>query len=513
MSPSVCQSLTCRAERVGEPPSGLAPRGGHGGGRRRRRPEPAGDGRAARRRRSTWHAWRSGPPRARWRRSTRTTAELVYVASVGAGAAETIGLRLPLGRGIAGYAAASGETVAVDDVTHDPRFARDVAERTGYVPRSVLVAPIMRGDDVLGVLSVLDRTQPAGAAALDLAARSARASAARSSSAPRPVRWAGPCSARSRPTTAADRPDVAATLAAVARDDHDVDDETARVVAASPRCGRLGPAERNAAAADPRRVPRVRRGAPGPPVSTVGAPRVVRRVPARPARPAPDPRAPGRHHAGVGLRRRAGHGVQGRGHRLGRRRRRIPAVGPGRGRGDHRARPRRRGRLPRRRAGPHRPLRPRHRVRRRSSASLAPGVELYSVRVLGEKLTGRARCFAGGIDWAIEPGMHVVNLSLSTTNEDWFAPFHDLADQALHRRVMLVERARQRAEGDASRRTSRRCSRSPRPRVTTREVFAANPRRRPSGARSASTSTVAWIGRRRRSPRPATRSRRRSSRG
>jgi subtilisin len=70
--------------------------------------------------------------------------------------------------------------------------------------------------------------------------------------------------------------------------------------------------------------------------------------------------------------------------------------------------------------------------------ALAPEVELYSVRVLGEKLTGRARCFAGGIDWAIDAGMHVVNLSLSTTNEDWFAPFHDLADRALHRRVMLV---------------------------------------------------------------------------
>ena len=34
--------------------------------------------------------------------------------------------------------------------------------------------------------------------------------------------------------------------------------------------------------------------------------------------------------------------------------------------------------------------------------------------------------------------MHVVNLSLSTTNEDWLIPFFDLADRALQRRVMLV---------------------------------------------------------------------------
>ena len=69
---------------------------------------------------------------------------------------------------------------------------------------------------------------------------------------------------------------------------------------------------------------------------------------------------------------------------------------------------------------------------------LAPGVELHSARVLGEKLTGRARCFAGALEWAIESGMQVVNLSLSTTNEDWYESFMDLADRALRHRVMLV---------------------------------------------------------------------------
>lgn len=70
--------------------------------------------------------------------------------------------------------------------------------------------------------------------------------------------------------------------------------------------------------------------------------------------------------------------------------------------------------------------------------ALAPDVELYSVRVLGERLTGKARCFAAGLDWAMDHGMHVVNMSLSTTNDDWFATFHELADQALHRRIMVV---------------------------------------------------------------------------
>lgn len=42
--------------------------------------------------------------------------ELEFVASTGPGAAETVGLRLPLARGIAGFAAVSGQTVMVDDV-------------------------------------------------------------------------------------------------------------------------------------------------------------------------------------------------------------------------------------------------------------------------------------------------------------------------------------------------------------------------------------------------------------
>jgi hypothetical protein len=42
-------------------------------------------------------------------------------------------------------------------VQADPRFARDVAESTAYIPRAILAAPLMGGDgDVLGVLSVLD---------------------------------------------------------------------------------------------------------------------------------------------------------------------------------------------------------------------------------------------------------------------------------------------------------------------------------------------------------------------
>ena len=86
-------------------------------------------------------------------------SSLTYVAADGEGAREILGVVLPVGRGIAGWAVMSGQPIAVRDVTADPRFARDVAEATHYVPISILAAPLFDdAGDALGVLSVLDST-------------------------------------------------------------------------------------------------------------------------------------------------------------------------------------------------------------------------------------------------------------------------------------------------------------------------------------------------------------------
>jgi subtilisin family serine protease len=70
--------------------------------------------------------------------------------------------------------------------------------------------------------------------------------------------------------------------------------------------------------------------------------------------------------------------------------------------------------------------------------SLAPECELYSVRVLGKDLTGRGIVFAAGLRWAIDHGMHVCNLSLSTDRPGFFALFHELADLAYFQHLPLV---------------------------------------------------------------------------
>ena len=70
--------------------------------------------------------------------------------------------------------------------------------------------------------------------------------------------------------------------------------------------------------------------------------------------------------------------------------------------------------------------------------TLAPQAEIYSVRVLGSNMRGRAIQFAGGLDWAIENDIQVVNLSLSTSKEEYYGLFHDLADQAYFKNINVI---------------------------------------------------------------------------
>lgn len=92
-----------------------------------------------------------------------------FVAADGAGAAAIVGTVIGTDRGIAGWVTTAGQALVVADVRKDPRFARDVAERTSYVPTSIMAAPLLTDEgDVLGVLEVLDRTAGAESTGRDL---------------------------------------------------------------------------------------------------------------------------------------------------------------------------------------------------------------------------------------------------------------------------------------------------------------------------------------------------------
>ncbi|WP_052423852.1 GAF domain-containing protein [Nonomuraea candida] len=86
------------------------------------------------------------------------TGELIFTAVSGKGEGHLPGTRFPKGTGIAGWVAASGQPMIADDVAEVAQFARYAAESTGYVPRSIMAAPLIRYEECIGVLEVLDRS-------------------------------------------------------------------------------------------------------------------------------------------------------------------------------------------------------------------------------------------------------------------------------------------------------------------------------------------------------------------
>ncbi len=87
------------------------------------------------------------------------TDELVFEAVSGEGEEELIGRRISSGTGIAGWVVSSRQPLVLEDVAGDPRFAREAAEATGYVPSGLMAVPLLSGERALGVLEVLDRPQ------------------------------------------------------------------------------------------------------------------------------------------------------------------------------------------------------------------------------------------------------------------------------------------------------------------------------------------------------------------
>ena len=85
--------------------------------------------------------------------------ERVFEAVAGEGAGELVGQRFPSSTGIAGWVLVTRQPLVVDELDKDPRFAREAAESTGFVPKGLMAVPLLHEDRALGVLEVLDRPQ------------------------------------------------------------------------------------------------------------------------------------------------------------------------------------------------------------------------------------------------------------------------------------------------------------------------------------------------------------------
>lgn len=85
------------------------------------------------------------------------TSELVFEIATGPAANAVIGFRLPVGQGIAGLVAATGQPMAVSNVQQDPRHASHISRDIGYTPRNILCVPLILHGEIIGVLELLDR--------------------------------------------------------------------------------------------------------------------------------------------------------------------------------------------------------------------------------------------------------------------------------------------------------------------------------------------------------------------
>jgi GAF domain-containing protein len=94
--------------------------------------------------------------------------ELIFEVALGPKADEVQHHRVPVGHGIAGLVALSGQPMAVSDASNDPRQAADIARSVGYLPQSILCVPLFYGDQVIGVLELLDKQDATSFSAVDI---------------------------------------------------------------------------------------------------------------------------------------------------------------------------------------------------------------------------------------------------------------------------------------------------------------------------------------------------------
>jgi GAF domain-containing protein len=94
--------------------------------------------------------------------------ELRFETAIGPHAGGVEAVRVPLGHGIAGLVAQTGEPMIVADADRDHRQAADIARATGYAPKNILCVPVVYEDRVIGALEMMDKEGAHSFAASDM---------------------------------------------------------------------------------------------------------------------------------------------------------------------------------------------------------------------------------------------------------------------------------------------------------------------------------------------------------
>lgn len=106
--------------------------------------------------------------------------DLRFLAAIGKVAEQLINLKIPAGKGIAGFVLSSGQPMAVSDVGEEESFYSEVDKTTGYSTQMILATPLRHNGEVIGVLEYINRRgeppfEPFSPAEMDKAALFAEA--------------------------------------------------------------------------------------------------------------------------------------------------------------------------------------------------------------------------------------------------------------------------------------------------------------------------------------------------
>ena len=86
---------------------------------------------------------------------------LRFEIAVGEGAEALKGLTIPVGEGIAGWVARTGEGLLIENVREDPRFCNRFDEMSRFETRSIICVPLISRGKVLGVLELINHFEQA----------------------------------------------------------------------------------------------------------------------------------------------------------------------------------------------------------------------------------------------------------------------------------------------------------------------------------------------------------------
>lgn len=102
--------------------------------------------------------------------------DLRFLCAIGKVAEQLTDIKVPAGKGIAGFVLSSGQPMAVSNVEEDATFYAEVDKATGYSTELILATPLRYEGETIGVLEYINRTgdppfEPFSPEEMDRAAR------------------------------------------------------------------------------------------------------------------------------------------------------------------------------------------------------------------------------------------------------------------------------------------------------------------------------------------------------